>query len=60
VLTVVPSEQEALMIRGLLRTAEIESEHRATQLGQNFGGSYEVLVRQEDLEAARSLLPTAE
>ena len=33
------------MIRGLLRTAEIESEHRATQMGQNFGGSYEVLVR---------------
>jgi hypothetical protein len=45
------------MIRGLLRTAEIESEHRATQLGQNFGGSFEVLVRQEDLEAARALLP---
>jgi hypothetical protein len=45
------------MIRGLLGTAEIESEHRATQLGENFGGSYEVLVRAEDLDAARALLP---
>ena len=44
------------MIRGLLRTVEIESEHRATQMGQNFGGSYEVLVRAEDLEAARDVL----
>jgi hypothetical protein len=46
------------MIRGLLGTAEIESEYRATQLGENFGGSYEVLVRAEDLEAAQALLPS--
>jgi len=45
------------MIRGLLETAEIASEYRATQLGKNFGGSYEVLVRAEDLEAAQALLP---
>ena len=45
------------MIRGLLETAEIESEYRATQMGENFGGSYEVLVRAEDLEDARALLP---
>ena len=60
VLTVVSSEQEAVMIRGLLETAEIESEYRATQLGENFGGSYEVLVRAEDLEAAQALLPGGE
>jgi hypothetical protein len=53
----VSTEQEAMLIRGLLETAEIQSEHRITQLGENFGGSYEVLVRAEDLEAARSLLP---
>ena len=45
------------MIRGRLETAEIESEYRATQMGENFGGSYEVLVRTEDLEAAQALLP---
>ena len=48
------------MIRGLLETAEIASEYRATQLGENFGGSYEVLVRSEDLEAARDVLPQDE
>ena len=46
-----------MLIRGLLETAGIRSEHRATQLGENFGGSYEVLVRAEDLEAAQELLP---
>jgi len=53
----VASEQEAVMIRGLLESAAIESEYRATQMGQNFGGSYEVLVRDEDMEAAQALLP---
>ena len=46
-----------MLIRGLLESAEIASEHRITQLGENFGGSYEVLVRAEDLEAAQALLP---
>jgi hypothetical protein len=46
-----------MMIRGLLETAGIQSEHRVTQLGENFGGSYEILVRAEDLEAAQALLP---
>ena len=41
-----------MLIRGLLESAGIRSEHRATQLGENFGGSYEVLVRAEDLEDA--------
>ncbi len=49
-----------MMIRGLLESAGIQSEHRATQLGENFGGSYEVVVRSEDLEAARDLLPQDE
>jgi len=49
-----------MLIRGLLESAEIASEHRITQLGENFGGSYEVLVRSEDLEAARALLPEDE
>ena len=49
-----------MLIRGLLASAEIESEHRITQLGENFGGSYEVLVRTEDLEDARALLPEEE
>jgi Putative prokaryotic signal transducing protein len=56
----VSSEQEAILIRGLLETVGIESEHRATQLGENFGGSYEVLVREQDLEAAREVLPQDE
>jgi hypothetical protein len=49
-----------MLIRGLLESAEIASEHRITQLGENFGGSYEVLVRTEDLEDARALLPEEE
>lgn len=49
-----------MLIRGLLESAEIASEHRITQLGENFGGSYEVLVRSEDLEDARALLPEEE
>ena len=45
------------MICGLLRTADIVCEHRVTQAGTKFGGAHEVLVRQEDLEAAQSMLP---
>jgi hypothetical protein len=44
------------MICGLLRSADIVCDHRATQLGVKFGGAREVLVRPEDLEAAQSLL----
>ena len=46
------------MICGLLRTAELECDHRPTQAGQAFGGSHEVLVHPEDLEVARSMLPS--
>ena len=49
-----------MLIRGLLESAGIQSEHRATQLGENFGSSYEVIVRSEDLEEARALLPEDE
>jgi hypothetical protein len=44
------------MICGLLRSAEIACEHRATQSGVKFVGPREVLVRPEDLEAAQALL----
>jgi hypothetical protein len=44
------------MICGLLRSADIVCDHRATQSGVKFGGAHEVLVRPEDLEAAQSLL----
>ena len=46
-----------MLIRGLLESAGIQSEHRAAQLGKGFGGSYEVIVRTEDLEEAQALLP---
>ena len=38
----------------------IHAEHRVLQVGENFGGSYEVVVRDEDLEAAREVLPQDE
>jgi hypothetical protein len=47
------------MICGLLRSADILCDHRATQSGVKFGSPREVLVRPEDLEAAQALL-TAE
>jgi hypothetical protein len=47
------------MICGLLRSADILCDHRATQSGVKFGSPREVLVRPDDLEAAQSLL-TAE
>ena len=46
------------MVCGLLRTAEIKCDHRATQAGVKFGGAHEVLVRPEDLEAAQAMLAT--
>ena len=44
------------MICGLLRTAGIACDHRATQLGENFGGAQEVLVRSEDMAAAQAMV----
>ena len=44
------------MICGLLRSADIPCDHRATQSGVKFGGPHEVLVRAEDLETAQAML----
>jgi putative signal transducing protein len=59
-LTVVPSEGEAEMICGLLRTNGIPCASRAPELSaEAFGGLWrEVLVAEEDLEAARELIET--
>ncbi len=46
------------MLCGLLRTADLECDHRPVQSGDAFGGAHEVLVHLEDLETARSMLPT--
>jgi hypothetical protein len=45
------------MICGLLRSAGLECDYRATQLGVTFGGALEVLVHEQDLETAQALLP---
>ena len=45
-----------MLVSGLLESAGIASERRATQSGVKFGGAYEVLVRPEDLEAAQALI----
>jgi hypothetical protein len=44
------------VICGLLRTAGLECVHRQTQSGEQLGGALEVLVHEEDLEVARSML----
>ena len=62
-LTVVLNEPAAEAIRGLLRTNGIESMQRKTDLGvamtdasSSGFGPREILVRAEDLEAARALV----
>jgi Putative prokaryotic signal transducing protein len=61
-LTVVGSEAEAEVIRGLLATEGIESMHRPTNFGAGAtdgftpAGEREILVRPEQLEEARALL----
>jgi hypothetical protein len=61
-LTIVGSESEAEMLRGLLRTEGIESMHRPTDFaagaldGWAAGGAREILVRAADLERARELV----
>jgi hypothetical protein len=61
-LTVVPSEPEAELIRGLLATEGIESIQRPTDVaagaldGWAAGGAREILVRPADVEAARELI----
>ncbi len=62
VLDVVATEQEAEVICGLLRSAGIECLTRQTNLGAGASdgmtvtGPYEVVVRAEDLEAAREVV----
>ena len=63
VLTVVPSETEAEVLCGLLQANGIECGYRETDAIdspiEDFipAGPQEVLVREDDLEAARALLP---
>jgi hypothetical protein len=66
VLTVVPNEQEADLLCGLLRSAGIECGYRDTQAIDSpledftAAGPREILVHESDLEAARELLPESE
>jgi putative signal transducing protein len=59
---VVATEQEAELLGGLLRSAGIECIVRQTNVGAGAsdgmptGGPYEVVVRAEDLQAARDVL----
>ena len=62
-LTVVPTanEAEAELLCGLLRTDEIECDHRPTNFGAGTmdglpGGAREVLVAADDLDQAREIL----
>jgi hypothetical protein len=60
--TIVPSEPEAELLRGLLATEGIESIQRPTDFaagaldGWAAGGAREILVRPPDVEAARELI----
>lgn len=62
VLTVVSSEGEADIVRGLLETAGIESAYRDTEAIESpiedftAAGPREILVREADLEAAREAI----
>jgi hypothetical protein len=61
-LTVVASEAEAELVRSLLETEGIQSMQRPTDFaagsldGWAAGGAREILVRAEDLDAARALV----
>jgi hypothetical protein len=61
-LTIVPSESEAEILRGLLATEGIESIQRPTDFaagaldGWAAGGARELLVRASDRDAARELI----
>ena len=62
VIDVVATEQEAEVICGLLRSAGIDCLTRQTNVGAGASdglsvvGPYEVVVRAEDIEAAREVL----
>jgi hypothetical protein len=61
-LTLVPNETEAELIRGLLATEGIDSMQRQMDVaagaldGWGPGGMREILVREDDLAAARELI----
>ena len=61
-LTIVPSEPDAEVLRGLLATEGIQSMQRPTNEaagaldGWAAGGAREILVREADLERARELI----
>jgi Putative prokaryotic signal transducing protein len=63
VLTIVPSESEADVLCGLLRTAGIECAHRDTDAIDSSiedfiaAGPQEILVHASDLDAAKAVLP---
>jgi uncharacterized membrane protein len=65
-LTTVPSEVEAEMVCGLLRTAGIQCGHRVTEETDSVldgflpDGPRVILVHDSDLPAARALLPDAQ
>jgi hypothetical protein len=65
-LTIVPNEVDAEMLCGLLRAGGIQCGHRVTEQtdsafdGLAFDGPREILVHQDDLSAARALLPDPE
>ena len=64
-LTIVPTEEEAEMLCGLLRSEGIECFLRRTDLSPEYwdpvgGGWREVLVEESDLARARELLPPQE
>jgi hypothetical protein len=60
-LTVVRNEAEAELLCGLLRTEDIECDHRPTNFGVGTmdglsGGAREVVVAADDLDHAREIL----
>jgi len=61
-LTIVPSEPEAEIVCGLLRSAGIECSYRVTEEADSMldgfasDGPREILVHESDLPAARALL----
>jgi hypothetical protein len=66
VVDVFGTEQEAQVVCGLLRSAGLECLTRQTNVGAGASdgmsvvGPYEVVVRAEDLEAAREVVRAAE
>ena len=61
VVTVVPNEQEAQVVCGMLQANGIASEYRQTSLGAGAmdglrGGAQEILVSDADAERARQLI----